>query len=76
MTAPHSYNRRYIIPDWESSGATQIFVYSDELGAWYDVINQCWRVQAWMDEHIAPHYKLAPSPVQMMIKLWRMENEI
>ena len=69
MTDIRGYNGRYIIPDWEGSGATQIFVYSEELGAWYDKINQCWRVQAWMDEYISPHYKLAPSPVQMMNKI-------
>lgn len=75
MSEVKGYNRRYIIPDWNASGETQIFVYAEELAAWYDTICKCWRVQAWIDEHIAPYFKLAPSPRKMMDQIMEENDE-
>jgi hypothetical protein len=56
------YNRRYIIPDWDAKGNGQMFVQQED-GTWLDTFNETTRTQNWIDQHIAPYFKLAPSNV-------------
>jgi hypothetical protein len=59
------YNRRFVIPNWDKRDRTQVFTQSED-GRWWDKIEQEWRDQAWIDEHIAPYFKLAPSPLKTL----------
>jgi hypothetical protein len=65
MTELRKYDKRYIIPNWQGTGAVQVYVYSDELGTWFDGINQCWRTQSWIDEKVAGKHKLV-TPLDMI----------
>jgi len=59
------YGKRYIIPDWDAKGNHQMFV-KQEDGTWLDTVNEVYRSQAWIDEHIAPYFKPAPDDKDLL----------
>lgn len=67
------YNRRYIIPDWDSKGNHQMFVQQED-GTWLDCIEEVYRSQAWIDRHIAPYYKLAPSNIATLNDMMKLSE--
>ena len=75
MSEVKRYNRRYLIPNWDKRNRTQVFTQRDD-GTWRDKIENCDRDQAWIDEHIAPYFKLAPSPLQTLNNLEDKNEQI
>jgi hypothetical protein len=59
------FNPRYIIPHWDTLGNAQMFLLQLD-GLWLDTFNQVFRSQAWIDQYIAPRYKLAPDGISMV----------
>jgi hypothetical protein len=65
MADKQYYGKRYIIPDWDAQGNHQM-LYRQSDGSWMDTYNECERSQSWIDEHIAPYFKLAPSDISLV----------
>jgi hypothetical protein len=65
MSEIRRYNRRYIIEGWDKQNRTQVFTQRED-GTWRDKLAKADRSQAWIDEHIAPYFKLAPSPLKLL----------
>lgn len=58
------YSKRYYIPDWDDKGNCQTFIEQPD-GTWLDGINETYLPASWIDEHIAPYFKLAPEGMSL-----------